>query len=963
MNTPLRLLFLPLVLLALAGRCGPATAADDASLPPDVLKADPWVTPPRTIEETKTRVAELKTRYAAFLRSLPPKLSPRRYRELAGSWRSKFEVTDSVDGRRPDAPDWFREDFDDSAWEKTSVPEWRWSPIKRENRWYPASCILGYRTRFDALPAPPGRRVFLCFAGVDWEAEVWLNGTFLGRHKVYYEPFRFDVARLLKDRNTLAVRVIDGPAFGEPMSQWSLLPFVPGDPGKSQRYVLGDRQKSFPGDEFGTTSSLGSGFGIHREVYLETTAAARVAEVFVRATPAGQANVIVETDSASATDLTLEARILPENFDGPAYDKTERVRLPKGAGKQTIAVSMPGAKLWWPAEPYLYRCRVTLRDGQQLVDSHDALFGCRRFGVVSAGHPRPGSPEGTFLLNGRPLFLRGTNLSGVLNAYWYWRQHDKLLEAILLLKAANFNIVRACQHVSFPEVREMLDRMGMMSEQDQGSGFELGHDVSAGVAEAGTALARVCYNNPGVVLLSFANETRIDATAAVRNALAVDPERILVPVSGGTFTLNNPRHRENVVIDHHPYEGWYGGVHQLWDSARTRPPVRLCTMGEYGAEALDAYETMRNHYPQHWGPTPSPTEDKLWGARQTGKGNDYRQQFGFRGKKPANLAEYIEASQNYQADVLAEGTKGFRLSKRAVGGYFQFHFLDGTAAQWPKSIVSHDFRPKKGYFEMAQINQPLVPLYRLADQGKAMEIWVVNDLAVRLPGVKVCWHVEAAGHCVAGEAAIDIPQSDALLCKKLDLAPIPADCEVLRVSLVVSDVDGKTLSRYQREVYRSFKFVISDSQRAKGESLRRTIGRKGNIALHKPVVASSARDDAGPALAVDGGTRTGWTARDNSLPQSLTVDLGQRIAIAGARVIWQGDADRQIEIHLSDDGQQWRLASEKMQTATVLVPRAPLMFLDQFMAFGGEGRYVRITINKVSDGGPAGFNELEIYPK
>jgi hypothetical protein len=93
------------------------------------------------------------------------------------------------------------------------------------------------------------------------------------------------------------------------------------------------------------------------------------------------------------------------------------------------------------------------------------------------------------------------------------------------------------------------------------------------------------------------------------------------------------------------------------------------------------------------------------------------------------------------------------------------------------------------------------------------------------------------------------------------------------------------------------------------------------------------------------------------------VDLGQRIAIAGARVIWQGEADRQIEIRLSDDGHNWRLAPEKMQTATVQVPRAPLMFLDQFMAFGGEGRYVRITITRISDGGPAGFNELEIYPK
>ena len=48
----------------------------------------------------------------------------------------------------------------------------------------------GTRTAFEASRLPSDRRAFLVFAGVDWEAEVWLNGEFLGRHKVYYEPFR-----------------------------------------------------------------------------------------------------------------------------------------------------------------------------------------------------------------------------------------------------------------------------------------------------------------------------------------------------------------------------------------------------------------------------------------------------------------------------------------------------------------------------------------------------------------------------------------------------------------------------------------------------------------------------------------------------------------------------------------------------------------------------------------------------
>ena len=62
-------------------------------------------------------------------------------------------------------------------------------------------------------------------------------------------------------------------------------------------------------------------------------------------------------------------------------------------------------------------------------------------------------PNGMLLLNGQPIYLRGTNIQG-LNAYAYWGQTDQLLHALLLLKAGNFNIVRSCQHVEFPEVLE-----------------------------------------------------------------------------------------------------------------------------------------------------------------------------------------------------------------------------------------------------------------------------------------------------------------------------------------------------------------------------------------------------------------------------------------------------------------------------------------------------------------------------
>jgi beta-mannosidase len=747
---------------------------------------------------------------------LPKALDVRTRADLPGTWRSKFELAQAASSVRPSPPDWWRVDFDDSDWEKVTVPQWRYGMESQKDK-TTLSCILWYRTAFENVRPRSDRRVFLVFAGVDWEAQVWLNGTFLGTHKAYYEPFRFDVTSLLRDKNVLAVRVLGGPRFGAPVFEW---PFLPDVPATEQRYVR-EFSMSVPGYQIGMLY-CGGGFGIHREVFLETAASACVSEVFVRGDlPASEAKVVVETDSAVERELACEVQILPENFQGQSYARTATCRVPKGAGKQAMAVAMPAARLWQPTDPCLYRCRVILRDGDRVVDARDSLFGYRSFGIVTADKPRASLPEGMFLLNGQPVFLRGTDVSPSLNAFWYWNQQDKLLDALLMAKAANCNAIRACEHVLFAEVRELLDRLGVMSEQDQGGGHNTPKDgftngnTPEDVAElvrAGAILARVCYNNPGVVLLSVASETHFDPRGVVQAVRAVDPERILIPISGSMKDWGTAHDQpagytlpqecwNNMLDDFHCYNGWYSAKAQIWKFSRRRPPGRLVTVGEFGAEALDAYTTMARHYPPHFRPTPPITADALWGHVQVQKA-DPRQIIGFRGRRPANLGQYIEASQNYQADTLAELATGFRLSPRYIGGYFQFHFIDALPAHWPKSVVSHDFRPKKGYYEMAQVNQPVVPLFQITGQGKTLEVWLANDLPDPLANCRMTWAITAEGKTLAqGEKRADAPPLDAALIETISLSATAPDVPVVTISLTLTDATGTLLSRYQREVF------------------------------------------------------------------------------------------------------------------------------------------------------------------
>jgi hypothetical protein len=116
--------------------------------------------------------------------------------------------------------------------------------------------------------------------------------------------------------------------------------------------------------------------------------------------------------------------------------------------------------------------------------------------------------------------------------------------------------------------------------------------------------------------------------------------------------------------------------------------------------------------------------------------------------------------------------------------------------------VSHDFVPKKAYYEMAQANQPVVPLPQLRNRGTAMDVYVANDLPDDLHGCTVCWTVRQGeqtlveGSCHGNAAALD-----ATRLATVDLSGIGGDVAVVSVALSVDDSTGKRISGYHRELF------------------------------------------------------------------------------------------------------------------------------------------------------------------
>src|SRR5690606_30625515 len=71
-----------------------------------------------------------------------------------------------------------------------------------------ASQNLWYQRSFN-VDRDDNQRVLLHFGAVDWETNVYVNGTHVGSHKGGYDPFSFDITEALNDsgEQELVVRV------------------------------------------------------------------------------------------------------------------------------------------------------------------------------------------------------------------------------------------------------------------------------------------------------------------------------------------------------------------------------------------------------------------------------------------------------------------------------------------------------------------------------------------------------------------------------------------------------------------------------------------------------------------------------------------------------------------------------------------------------------------------------------
>ncbi|HEY3328902.1 MAG TPA: glycoside hydrolase family 2 TIM barrel-domain containing protein [Capsulimonadaceae bacterium] len=413
-----------------------------------------------------------------------------------------------------------------------------------------------------------GERAILKFAGADYFADVWLNGSWATRHEGADSPFEVDVTeRVLAGDNLLAVRIVKP---GSERIDGVVLDEIPHRNQKTIAHLT-------PGSSFNSA-------GIVAPVEYAVVPSLRIADIFACPdSSTGQIGMSVtvandlghEAVSRITVELTSEAAV-----EVGAHQVVDLGEVVLAAGLSTVeaVVIVANPRLWNLDDPYLYH--VSARVGDSLMA---VRCGFRDFRVV----------DGYFHLNGKRIFLRSSHTG---NHYPIGQvtpvDPDHARRDLIMAKAAGFNCIRWIAGAALPEQLDFCDELGLMVYEETLASwcFDAGPAVRERYERSFDAVIRRDRNHPCVTIWGLINEMRdgevfrcaVDYLPKLRQ---LDPTRLVLLGSGRwdhDFTVgsvSNPGSGE--------WEAQWGADHAGVPLCDPACPAEL--QGGYAQQAGDAH--------------------------------------------------------------------------------------------------------------------------------------------------------------------------------------------------------------------------------------------------------------------------------------------------------------------------------------------------------------------------------------
>lgn len=599
-------------------------------------------------------------------------------------------------------------DVDDSSWDELLVPShWRThAPFEDSDG------PLLHRRRFEHARPAEGERLWVAFDGIFSQADVWLDGAYLGDPEGYFVPHAYDVTSLMRlgTEHVLAVEVTSSRQRGD-----------------SKRAITGAFQDPR------VAGSWNPG-GIWRPVRIERTGPVRIERYRVLCRDANDKRAHLRVTARLDSDAARTVRITT-TVDGITLAQQTQ-SIAKGTNDVTWNLDVPEPALWWPwslgDQP--------LTDVSVEVDVDDVVSDRR---TVRTGLREVALQDWAFSVNGERLFAKGAMLGPSRLALAGASPAD-LRRDLELAKDAGLDLVRIHRHVARPETYAAADELGLMLWQDFPLHGGYARTVRRQAVEQARAAVDLLGHHPSIVLwcghdtpeeralgqqLPTWNKTILDRW--VKRAFErADESRPVLAHSGV------PPHVPQLDgTDSNLSFGWQRGeIGDLARLAATMPRMVRFVSG-FGSQSLpDSCDFVE---PMAW-------PDLDWDRLRDEHGMQV-ESFAQHVPPSAFLRcdDWRAASQHYQATVLRQQIETLRRLKYRPTGGFCFASLVDAAPAVSTSVLDHERHPKPAYHAVTEACRPVIvvadplPPRLTAGDPVALDVHVVSDLRTQLEDI-VC---------------------------------------------------------------------------------------------------------------------------------------------------------------------------------------------------------------------------------
>jgi Glycosyl hydrolase 2 galactose-binding domain-like/Exo-beta-D-glucosaminidase Ig-fold domain/NedA-like, galactose-binding domain/Glycosyl hydrolases family 2 len=407
----------------------------------------------------------------------PPPRADGRIDLAAGAWRIQRDSIVQAGGEALSKPG-----FQDSAWVVATVPGTVLTsylnvgaipnPDYGDNQLFISDSFFyadfWYRNEFVAPPLDRGQRAWLNFDGINWKADVFLNGSNLGRIEGGFMRGRFDVTDRLfpGQKNALAVRVEKNATPGCVKQKTFETP------GKNGGALGADNPTYHASIGWDWIPTIrGRNTGIWDDVFLSFSGPVTLEDPLVTTS--------LPLPDTSTADASIEVSLVnhePKAVQGVLRGRfgetrfEQRVRL-EGSSAQRVKLDpsthaqlrLQSPKLWWPCgygKPDLYEVELAFEGpGHKVSEAKTFKVGVRQMTY---------SEEGGALkigINGRRFIARGGNWGFSESMLRYrGREFDA---AVRYHREMNFTMIRNwVGQIGEDEFYEACDRHGIVVWQD-----------------------------------------------------------------------------------------------------------------------------------------------------------------------------------------------------------------------------------------------------------------------------------------------------------------------------------------------------------------------------------------------------------------------------------------------------------------------------------------------------------------